>query len=587
MSSDHNNNHYYDAAPWKHLYPSADQRVDHQAPPHHTNLPEMLVAAAEKFGAHTAFTTCMPNGMNGTLTYRQADTLSDAFAVYLRETLGLAKGDRVAVQMPNCLALPVAIFGILKAGCILVNVNPLYTRREMEHQYNDAGVKALVILDMFADKLEDVLPGTSIQHVMLASLSQWFPPVVRKVLDAVLKYWNRAIPKHSLNAVLLEQAIQVGSTAQTEGAIDVTAYWQGITREDTALLQYTGGTTGISKGAELLHGNLLSNLEQVDSVVGPHIKNGNECILTALPIYHIFAFTVNLLAFYERGAHNILIPSPRPIQNCQRAFDNYPISWISGVNTLFNALLNEEWFTVYPPSQMKVAMAGGTALHQSVAKRWRHVVGTSIVEGYGLTESSPVICFNLIGQERANSIGIPAPGTEVRIVDEQGVTVPPGTPGEIIVRGPQIMKGYWSNSSETANTLADGWLHTGDIGIMSEDGYFQIVDRKKDMILVSGFNVYPNEVEDSIARLPQVQESAVIGVPDDQTGEAVHAYVVLREEGLTAQDVIKHCKRELAAYKTPRKVVFWEELPKTPVGKVLRKEVRAMVQASHTKADPS
>lgn len=575
------NDRFYDSAPWAHLYGTHHHAIGDQPQPRFASIPAMVTAAAQQFGSHTAFTTCMPNGMNGTLAYRQTDTLSDAFAVYLRDTLGLAKGDRVAVQMPNCLALPVAIFGVLKAGCVLVNVNPLYTRREMEHQFNDAGVKTLVIMDMFADKLEDVLPNTGIQHVVLTSLSQWFSPVVRTVLDAVLKYWNKAIPRHSLNAVTLSQAIQTGSARQAEQGIDVARYWQAIAREDTALLQYTGGTTGVSKGAELTHGNLLSNLEQVDLVVDSHIEVGKECVLTALPIYHIFAFTVNLLAFYSKGAHNVLVPSPRPIQNCQRAFDNYPISWISGVNTLFNALLNEEWFTVYPPKNMKVAMAGGTALHKSVAERWRAVVGTPIAEGYGLTESSPVICFNPIGHERADSIGIPAPFTQVRIVDEQGVTVAPGEPGEIIARGPQIMKGYWNNPEETAKTLKGGWLYTGDVGTMSEDGHFQIVDRKKDMILVSGFNVYPNEVEGSIARLPQVQESAVIGVPDDQTGEAVHAYVVLRDQGLSAKDVIRHCKTELAAYKVPKKVVFWDELPKTPVGKVLRKEVRAIVQGSH------
>ncbi|NDL70891.1 AMP-binding protein [Vreelandella alkaliphila] len=581
------NDHLYDSAPWTQFYDTAQNAIkgSAQAQEHRfPSIPAMLVAAANNFGPNTAFTTCMPNGMNGQLTYQQADELSDAFAIYLRETLSLKKGTRVAVQMPNCLALPVAIFGILKAGCVLVNVNPLYTRREMEHQFNDAGAQALVIMDMFADKLEDILHNTPIKHVVITSVSQWFSPVVRSVLNAVLTYWNKAIPKHSLNATLLSHAIQTGKAIQAEQGIDVASYWQDLTREDTALLQYTGGTTGVSKGAELIHGNLLSNLEQVDSVVGSHIETGKECVLTALPIYHIFAFTVNLLAFYNKGAHNVLVPSPRPIQNCQRAFDNYPISWISGVNTLFNALLNEEWFTVYPPKSMKVAMAGGTALHKSVADRWRSVVGSPIAEGYGLTESSPVICFNPIGHERANSIGIPAPSTEVRIVDEQGVTVPLGEPGEIIARGPQIMKGYWNNSEETAKALKDGWLYTGDIGTMSEDGHFHIVDRKKDMILVSGFNVYPNEVEDSIARLPQVQESAVIGVPDEQTGEAVHAYVVLREQGLTAQDIIQHCKTELASYKAPKKVVFWDELPKTPVGKVLRKEVRATVLSNQAAA---
>lgn len=572
------NDHLYDSAPWKQFYGAAQNAIQDRKQSdalRFANIPAMVSAAAKEFGEHKAFTTCMPNGMNGSLTYNRVEAMSDAFAVYLRETLGLAAGARVAVQMPNCLTLPVVAFGILKAGCVLVNVNPLYTRREMEHQFNDSGAEVLVIVDMFADKLQDIIAKTPIKHVVLTSLAQWFNPVVRGVLHAVLKYWNRVIPKHNLAATSINEALAAGEAVLSSKSIKVEDYWRANTRDDTAVLQYTGGTTGVSKGTELTHGNLLSNLEQVDAVASAYIDPGKECILTALPMYHIFAFTVNLLAFYHKGAHNILVPSPRPIQNCQRAFDNFPISWISGVNTLYNALLNEEWFTAYPPKTMKVALAGGTALHKSVAERWAKLVGTPITEGYGLTESSPIICFNPIGKERMDSIGIPAPGTDVRIVDEQGLTLPLGEPGELIARGPQIMKGYWKRPEETAKTLKDGWLYTGDIAVMSDDGHFHIVDRKKDMVLVSGFNVYPNEVEDSIARLPQVQESAVIGVPDNQTGEAVHAYVVLREEGLTAQDIIAHCKTELAAYKVPKKVVFWDELPKTPVGKVLRKEVRA------------
>ncbi|MCH8532529.1 MAG: AMP-binding protein [Saccharospirillum sp.] len=573
------NDQFYDSKPWESFHRVARSEAGDATDGHHLhdNLPALIQASSQTFSDKTAFTTCMPNGMNGHLTYAQVDEMSDAFAVYLREVVKLEAGTRVAVQMPNCLTLPVVAFGILKAGCTLVNVNPLYTKREMEHQFNDSGAQALVIVDMFVDKLEAILPKTGIKQVVVTSVAQWFPPVVRGVLKAVLKHWNRVIPKHNLNVDNINQALKKGREAKAKSNIDVRQYWEHLTRSDTALLQYTGGTTGVSKGAVLTHGNLISNLEQVDSVVGGHIEPGKECILTALPIYHIFAFTVNLLAFYHKGGHNVLVPSPRPIQNCQRAFDNYAITAISGVNTLYNALLNEDWFTVYPPKTMKLAMAGGTALHQSVAERWRTVVGSPIAEGYGLTETSPVVCFNPIGHERANSIGVPAPGTDVRLVDEQGKTVPVGEPGEIIVRGPQVMKGYWNRPQDTADSIKDGWFYTGDIGVMTEDGHFSIVDRKKDMILVSGFNVYPNEVEDCIARIPQVQESAVIGVSDNQTGEAVQAYVVLREEGVTEKDVIAHCKQELAAYKVPKKVVFWSELPKTPVGKVLRKEVRAAV----------
>ncbi|TGG95109.1 long-chain fatty acid--CoA ligase [Natronospirillum operosum] len=563
----------YDSAPWTAHYAAAHREPD-AGLVKANSLPDMLTQAGQQYADHIAFTTCMPNGMSGRLSYAEVEEMSDAFAVYLREGLKLEPGARVAVQMPNCLTLPVVAFGILKAGCVLVNVNPLYTRPEMEHQFNDSGAEVLVIVNLFADKLEDILPRTPIRKVVLTHVAQWFPPVVKGVLHLVLKYWNRAIPRHSMEATGIDAALAEGRRLRDNGNIRVQDYWQGLTRDDTAVLQYTGGTTGVSKGSVLTHGNLLANLEQVDTLAGRHISPGQECILTALPMYHIFAFTVNLLAFYYSGAHNVLVPSPRPIQNCQRAFDNFPISWISGVNTLYNALLNEEWFTVYPPRHMKVALAGGTALHKAVAERWQRLVGCPISEGYGLTETSPVVCFNLIGDERPDSIGIPAPNTQVRLVDDEGATVPLGEPGEMIVKGPQVMQGYWNRPGDTEQSLKDGWFYTGDVAVMESDGHFRIVDRKKDMVLVSGFNVYPNEVEDCIARIPQVQESAVIGVPDEQSGEAVKAFVVLREEGITAEDIIRHCRNELAAYKVPKQVEFRDDLPKTPVGKVLRKELR-------------
>ncbi|MCH8551617.1 MAG: AMP-binding protein [Natronospirillum sp.] len=570
----------YDAAPWSAHYAEAHREPEARLV-NAASLPELLSQAGEQWADKVAFTTCMPNGMAGRLTYRQVEDKSDAFAVWLRAGLKLEPGTRVAVQMPNCLTLPVVAFGVLKAGCVLVNVNPLYTRREMEHQFNDSGAEVLIIANLFADKAQDVVPNTPVRTVVLTHMAQWFPPVVKSVLHLVMKYWNRVLPKHSMDALDIESVINEGRKLRDSQNIKVEDYWQSLKRDDMAVLQYTGGTTGVSKGAVLTHGNLLSNLEQVDTLTGRHIASGEECILTALPMYHIFAFTVNLLAFYYSGAHNVLVPSPRPIKNCQRAFDNYPISWISGVNTLYNALLNEEWFTVYPPPNMKVALAGGTALHKAVAERWMSVVGKPISEGYGLTETSPVVCFNLIGTERPDSIGVPAPNTQVRLVDDEGQTVPLGEPGELVVKGPQVMTGYWNRPEETDKSIKDGWFYTGDVAVMEADGHFRIVDRKKDMVLVSGFNVYPNEVEDCIARLPQVQESAVIGIPDEQTGEAVKAFVVLREEGLSAQDVIAHCRKELAAYKVPKKVEFRDDLPKTPVGKVLRKELR---DPSQTKA---
>ncbi len=581
------NDAVYDQAPWVKLYSPA-QLALHQGQAksshHWHSIPEMLSESAAKYGAQKAFTTCMPNGMNGSLTYAQVDEMSTAFAHYLRAELGLQAGDRVAVQMPNCLSLPVAVMGVLKSGCILTSVNPLYKRREMKHQFCDAGVKAIIVCDMFTDKLQDILEQTPIKHVVVSSLAQWFPPVVRGVLKLVLKYWNQVIPKHQLSHHDMDQALNLGRQRQKEQNLNIKDYWQGLTRADTALLQYTGGTTGVAKGAVLSHGNLLGNVEQMDSLVQGHLLSGQETVLTALPLYHIFAFSVNLLEFWHQGAHNILVPSPRPIQNCQRAFDNYPISWMTGVNTLYNALLNEEWFTAFPPKHLKVALAGGAALHATVAERWEKAINCPLVEGYGLTESSPVLCFNPLTAPRPDCIGIPTPGTQMRLVDDQGQTVPLGQPGELIAKGVQIMQGYWQQPEETAHALRDGWLYTGDIAIMQPDGRLRLVDRKKDLILVSGFNVYPNEVEEAIAGLEQVQESAVVGVPDPLTGEQVQAYVVLREEGLDAATLIKHCKKELAAYKIPKKVVFVAELPKTPVGKVLRKDVRAMALGQSTAA---
>lgn len=573
----------YDSAPWRQYYTRsmATPAVDDAR-----SLPEMLSSASAQYADSIAYTTCMPNGMAGSLTYAQVEEMSDAFALYLRESLGLAAGTRVALQMPNCLSYPVAALGILKAGCVLVNTNPLYTEREMEHQFRDSGVECIVIIDLFADKLERIIERTSIRHVVITSLPLWFPPIVRVILQGVLRYWNRVIPRHHLRADTMGGAVEQGRQSLLRDPEAVKAVWQSLSWDDTAVLQYTGGTTGVSKGAVLSHGNLIANVRQIEQMAGSHLRDGEDCILTALPLYHIFAFTVNLLAFYKHGARNILVPSPRPIRNLQRSLENYPVNWISGVNTLFNALLNEEWFSLHPPKSLRVAIAGGAALQRSVAERWERITGCPIAEGYGLTESSPVLAFNpLEGERRANSIGIPVPDTDMRIVDDEGRCVAPGEPGELLARGPQVMKRYWNKDEETAVTLRDGWLHTGDIAVMSEDGYFSIVDRKKDMILVSGFNVYPNEVEDCLARMDGVHESAVVGVPDDGTGEAVLAYVVKREVSLTEEQVRAHCRQELAAYKVPKRVIFRDELPKTPVGKVLRKELRAEQDAGAPDSD--
>jgi long-chain acyl-CoA synthetase len=559
--------------PWLRHYPEGTEAEVGEVP--YRNLPEMLRACGERFGSEIAFTQCMPNGMNGSLRYDEVNRLSDAFAAYLREDVGLAPGDRVAVQMPNCLSYPVVAFGVLKAGCVLVNTNPLYTASEMIHQYADSGARALVIIDMFADRLPEVLPKTTIQTVITTRVGAFFPPVIAGVIRLVQRYWDRSIPKIEVEHTPLTDALDAGRK-RMDGGADVRGYLAEVDRESLAALQYTGGTTGVSKGAMLSHGNLLLNMQQMLDIVGAHIRGGKEVVLTALPLYHIFAFTVNLLGFFEMGARNILIPSPRPPSNLKRAFENYRITWLTGVNTLFNALLNERWFTEYPPSHLQASAAGGMSLHASVAERWREVTNTPIVEGYGLTESSPVLSFNPLGGViKDGSIGLPVPSTDMRCVDDSGQPLPAGEAGEIVARGPQIMQGYWQRDDDTRRTIRDGWLHTGDVGKMDEDGYFYIVDRKKDMILVSGFNVYPNEVEEVIAAHPAVEEVAVIGVPDERSGEAVRAYVVAKEPGASGDEIIAHTRQHLAAYKVPRSVEFREELPKSLIGKILRKDLRA------------
>jgi long-chain acyl-CoA synthetase len=541
----------------------------------HASMPEMLRDSAARYAEGTAFTQCMPNGMNGSLTYAEVDRLSDGFAVYLRKELQLAPGDRVAVQMPNCLSYPVVAWGILKAGCVLVNTNPLYTASEMTHQFADSGARALVIIDMFADRLPEVLPKTSIEHVVTVKIAEFFPTIIAGIVRIVQKYWDRSLPEVQVEHTPLREALDAGERRLKEGT-QAESYLEGVGPDTLAALQYTGGTTGVSKGAMLSHGNLLANMRQMLEMAGEHIRPGKETVLTALPLYHIFAFTVNLLAFYNAGGRNILIPSPRPPSNLKRAFENYKITWLSGVNTLFNALLNERWFIEHPPRHLRMSAAGGMALHASVARRWEEVTGSPVVEGYGLTETAPVLTFNpLGGQSKEGSIGIPVPSTELRLVDDDGNPAPPGEPGEVVAKGPQVMLGYWNRPEDTEKALAGGWLHTGDIARMDEEGYFFIVDRKKDMILVSGFNVYPNEVEEVIAAHPDVQEAAVIGVPDEKMGEAVRAYVVKREPGLTEEEVIRHSREHLAGYKVPRGVEFRDDLPKSLIGKILRKDLRA------------
>lgn len=537
------------------------------------SLGDQVSQAAREFGDRRAFTAVMPNGMNGHLTFAQVESLSDQFAVYLRQNLGLKVGDRVGIQLPNCLAYPVVAFGVLKAGCVVVNTNPLYTGPELRRQLLDADVSALVGIDLMADKIGDVYSDLRGIPVVLTSISDFFPGYVNRLIRTVQRVWSRSLPPIRFPHVRLRAALAKGAAAGE----DASQYRKELTPDSLACLQYTGGTTGISKGAMLTHGNIMANSEQMLGFAGGHIEAGRETILTALPLYHVFAFTVNLLGFHRMGAHNILIPNPRPLSNLKRAFENYDITWMSGVNTLFFGLLGEEWFLDHPPRALKASISGAMALHGSTAARWQEVTGSPVVEGYGLTESSPGLAFNpLGGQVRLGTVGVPLPSTIVRPTRGDGSAAEPGEPGELWARGPQVMAGYWQRPEESAQVLVDGWLRTGDVGVMDADGYISIVDRSKDVIIVSGFNVYPNEVEEAIASHPEVESVAVVGVDAGEKGERVRAVVVRRDESLTAAALRSHVAESLTNYKIPSEWVFATSLPMSPIGKILRKDVRTL-----------
>ena len=557
--------------PWLAKYP-ADVSPE-LGPIPFDHLPALIRQASSDYADTTAFTQVMPNGMNGSLTYKKIDQLSDDFAVYLREVVGLAPGDRVAVQMPNCLAYPVVAFGVFKAGLVLVNTNPLYTATEMIHQFSDSGAKALVIIDMFADRLPDVVPQTDIETVVTVKISEYFPSIVAGVIRLVQKVWSRSLPKITVPHTRFQAAMKAGRAHVHRP--NVAEYAGPLTGDSLAALQYTGGTTGVSKGAMLSHRNLVSNTMQMLEMTGGFIRPGKEVVLTALPLYHIFAFTVNLLSFFHMGARNIVVPSPRPPSNLKRAFENYKITWLTGVNTLFGALLKERWFADSPPKHLRGSVAGGMALHDTVAIDWEKMTGVPLVEGYGLTETAPVLTFNpLDGSAKIGTIGIPVPSTEVSVIDDDGKHLPVGEAGELVAKGPQVMLGYWQKDAETADSFVDGWFKTGDVAEMDSDGFFTIVDRKKDVIVVSGFNVYPNEIEERIASMPGIQEVGVIGYPDEQAGERPRAYVVAGGNAPSEEAIIEYCREHLARYKVPQSVVFVDELPKSPIGKILRRKLR-------------
>jgi long-chain acyl-CoA synthetase len=538
------------------------------------HIPAMLRAAASAYDAQPAFSVCLPNGAHAAMTFAEVDRLSDAFAVYLREDLRLQPGDRVAIQMPNSFGYAVAAFGILKAGCTVANVNPLYTAEETLHQVHDSGARTLVLIDMFAGRMTPEILS-HLDNLILASVVDFFPAVKRKLVQFVLKRVKKQVPAPHFAHTRLMDAVAAGAKRLAARPDTVTVYTDGLSHDSIAALQYTGGTTGVAKGAMLSHGNLMANVEQSYGMLGDRVVPGREVCLTVLPLYHIFAFTINLLGMFQVGGHNVLIPSPRPLSNLKPALETFPISWTSGVNTLFNALCNEDWFTQQPPKHLKASVAAGMALHKDVAKRWEEITQSPVVEGYGLTEASPTLTvtpFSASG--RRNTIGIPLPGTVVALLDDDGNPAPQGQPGELCAKGPQVMKGYWNRPEETEATFRDGWLATGDVAVMDETGFFRIVDRKKDVVIVSGFNVYPNEVEECIAKMPGVTEAAVIGVADEATGEAVKAFVVTTDPAIDEGAVRAHCRDLLTAYKVPKAVEFRDDLPKSPVGKILRKDLK-------------
>ncbi len=529
---------------------------------------DVITQGCARFGDKPAY-TCMGK----TLHFCDIDRLSNQFAAFLREDLKLEKGDRIALQMPNILQYPIALFGALRAGLVVVNTNPLYTPREMAHQFKDSGAKAIVIVANFANNLEEVLGDTDIKHVIVTELGDMHPFPKGLIMNLVVKHVRKMVPAFNLpKAIGFKDALARGAR--------LTAPTVTLGHDDIAFLQYTGGTTGVSKGAVLTHGNILANVEQISTWMAPRLKEGEEVIITPLPLYHIFSLTVNCLTFCRYGGHNILITNPRDIPAFVKELSQTRFTVMSGVNTLFNGLLNNEEFRKLNFKDLKIVVGGAMAVQRAVAERWKQVTGTTLVEGYGLTEASPVVSCNPVdGTEQIGTIGMPVPNTEIKLVDEDDNEVPMGEPGELCARGPQVMQGYYNRPDETAKVIKDGWLYTGDVAVLAPDGFFRIVDRKKDMILVSGFNVYPNEVEDVIATNPKVLEVAVIGVPNENSGEAVKAFVVKKDQSLTEEEVIAHCREGLTGYKIPRSVEFRTELPKTNVGKILRRALREPVNS--------
>lgn len=526
------------------------------------SLVELFAQSKEKYSDLVAF-----QNMGAMLSYADLDKKSSAFAAYL-QSLNLRKGDRVALMMPNVLQYPVALIGALKAGLVVVNVNPLYTPRELKHQLTDSQAKVLVVLENFAGTYAQIADTCPVDSVVTTQLGDLLPSPKRHLVNFVVKYVKKLAPKHlAFPRVTWPEALRVGCQRAFEPPV--------IEATDIAVLQYTGGTTGVSKGAVLTHGNLIANIQQVAEILDKQLVPGEDKVVTALPLYHIFALTVNCLTFLKYGATNLLITNPRDIPAFVKELSNYPFTLFTGVNTLFNSLLNDEGFRQLDFSNFKFAIGGGMAVQKPVADRWKEVTKTTLIEGYGLTETAPVVCVNpLYKNEFDGAAGLPLPSTDVKVVNEQGETLPIGEVGELCVKGPQVMLGYWQREKDTALVLNNGWLKTGDIARMDERGFVFIVDRKKDMILVSGFNVFPNEIEEVAVTHPDVVEAAAIGVKHEVSGEVVKLFVVARTDELSEKALLEHCRTLLAAYKIPKYIEFRDELPKTNVGKILRRELR-------------
>ncbi len=548
----------YSERPWLKLYPSGvPANIDTSIFP---TVRGFLDQSLEKYANRIAFTSFGKH-----IKYKQLDKMSKSFGAYL-VSRGLKAGDRIALMMPNILQYPIALIGALRAGLVVVNTNPLYTPREMEHQFTDSGVKAIVIADNFAANLQKIIDQTDINVVITTTIGELIG-LKGKLVDTVLKLKKKRPSYHLTNCVRFSDAIK-SSTKFTIPEFD--------DYPDRVIIhQYTGGTTGVSKGAMLTNKNLIANMLQIQALLKPAIQTEDaQNVLCPLPLYHIFAFTVNCLAMVGEGHRNILVVNPRDINSLVKEFQKYPIHITTGVNTLFNAMLNNDGFKKVDHSNLKISLGGGAAVQVHIAKQWQELTGCQITEGYGLTESSPVASVNPINNARLGTIGLPVSSTDMRIVDDNDNEVPVGERGEIQIRGPQVMKGYYNQPEATNEVLKDGWLSTGDIGIMEPDGFFRVVDRKKDMILVSGFNVFPNEIEDVVGRHEKVLEAAAIGIPSEKSGECVKIFVVKKDSSLKKDELIQYCRENMTAYKVPKEVEFVKELPKSNIGKILRRKLR-------------